>query len=428
MKAILLPLLAAALLAPAAFGQPMADAPARVVASDGPGLLTLAAAINRAQQQNSELRALGAEVAALEARSSQARALPNPTLDYIREGTQEQGGSSAVQVSIPLELGGKRGARVDAAMAETRVAAADLEAGRLRVQAEVVAAFHEVYLAGKRLELANQTSESARKSSQSASARVVAGKISPVEETRAKVAEANLQVEALQAKRELGEARVKLALLWGGDPATLPTLASPELPLPRAVSEAALAAGLAQAPLLQRSAAELDARTATARLERSKRYPDVSLVVGQKREGLARERQTIVGLSVPLPIFDSNQGAIREADRRIDKSRAEQTFTRQRLAADVAQAAIRLNAALDQERVIREDVLPGGQSAFAAARTGFEAGKFNFLEVLDTQRTYFQAQAQHLRTISDAHRAAADLATLIGPALPHSTLLQQDAK
>lgn len=428
MKAFLVPMLAAALLAPDASAQPVRRAEPTQAAQQSGDPLSLATAVDRAQQQNSELRAMRAEVEALEARSAQAGALPNPTVEYLREGTRDQGGTSALQLSIPLELGGKRSARVDAAMAEMRVATADLEGGRLRVQAEVVAAFHEVYLAQRRLELATQTSASARQSSQSASARVIAGKISPVEETRAKVAEANLQVEAIQARRELAEARVKLALLWGGDAAILPALAAPDLPLPRAVSDSSISAALAKAPLLQRSTADLDWRTAAARLERSRRYPDVSLIVGQKREGVRRERQTIVGVSVPLPIFDRNQGAIREADRRIEKSQAELAFHRQRLAADVAQAAIRLNASLDQERVIREEVLPAGQSAFAAARTGFEAGKFNFLEVLDAQRTYFQAQAQHLRTISEAHRAAADLATLIGTVPPNSTFHQQDAK
>ncbi|UUZ48959.1 TolC family protein [Massilia sp. B-10] len=149
---------------------------------------------------------------------------------------------------------------------------------------------------------------------------VASSKISPVEETRAKLAEANLQVEAIQARRDLAEARIRLALLWGGDPDGL-SLATPELALPPAADPAAVTAMLAGAPAMQRAAADLDWRSAAARLERSKRYPDVSLIVGQKREGSGRERQTLVGLSVPLPLFDRNQGAIREADHRIDKAR-----------------------------------------------------------------------------------------------------------
>lgn len=428
MKAYLMPMLAAALFAPAAFAQSTHKAVPTTAVHQAIGALTLTAAVDRAQQHNSELRVLREEVAALEARAEQAGARPNPSLEYLREGDTQQDGATALQVVIPFELGGKRSARIDASTAELQVARADLAAGSLRVQAEVVAAFHEAYLAEKRLDLATQTGELARQSSVSAGARVVAGKISPVEETRAKVAEANLQVEAIAARRDLAEARVKLALLWGGDPVGL-SLAVPAIALPHAPNQSGLAATLAGSPGVQRANADIDYRVAAARLERSKRYPDVSLIVGQKREGVGRERQTILGLSVPLPLFDRNQGAIREADRRIDKSRAELAWQQQRLHAEAAQAAIRLSAALEQERVIREDVLPGGQSAFAAARTGFEAGKFNFLEVLDAQRTYFQAQAQHLRAISEAHRAAADLATLIGPNNPiNSTFHQQDAK
>jgi cobalt-zinc-cadmium efflux system outer membrane protein len=428
MKAFIVPMLAAALLAPAAHAQqPPIAGPVPLSQHDGASL-SLANAIGRARQNNSELRILAQEVAALEARAQQAGARLNPTIEYLREGKQDQAGASTLQVAVPLELGGKRSARVDAAMAELQVAVADLAVARMRVQAEVVGAFHEAYLAELRLALANSTSESARLSTHSAASRVVAGKISPVEETRSKVAEANLQVEAVQARRDLAEARIKLAFLCGSAPDALPKLAAPDLPLPVPPSERALAERLAAAPVAQRATADLAWRNAAARLERSRRYPDLSVIVGQKREGIGRDRQTVLGLSVPLPLFDRNQGAILESQRRVDKSRAEQEAGQMRLRADAAQAASRLDAALEQERLIREHVLPAGESAFSAAGKGFNAGKFSFLEVLDAQRTYFHAQAQHLRAVSEAHRAAADLAALMGPDTASSTIYQQDTQ
>ncbi len=413
MKAFIVPLLAAALAAPLALGQP--------TQSDR---FSLASAIDRAQQHNGGLLALTQEIAALQARGVQAGTPPNPSLEYLREGKHEQGGAITLQVAIPFELGGKRGARLDANAAEMQLATADLAVARMRVRAEVVAAYHEAYLAEQRLDLATQASAAARESTRSASARVTAGKISPVEETKAKVAEANLQIEAIEAKRDLAEARTKLALLWGGDAGELPRLATPDGRLPAAPSDSALTDAIAKAPLLQRAAAELDWRNASVRLERSNQYPDLSLILGTKREGVGRERQSVVGVSLPLPLFNRNQGAIIEAERRVDKSRAELESARQRLRAEASMAAARLTAALAQERVIREDVLPGGRSAFVAASKGFDAGKFNFLDVLDAQRTYFQAQAQHLRAIADAHRAAAALATLVG--LPAGTTESTD--
>ena len=58
--------------------------------------------------------------------------------------------------------------------------------------------------------------------------------------------------------------------------------------------------------------------------------------------------------------------------------------------------------------------LPGAKSAYDAATIGFENGKFNFLEVLDAQRTYFTAKSQYLKALGEAHRAAADVDRLLG--------------
>jgi cobalt-zinc-cadmium efflux system outer membrane protein len=55
----------------------------------------------------------------------------------------------------------------------------------------------------------------AQRASQAASRRVTAGKISPVEETKARVAEASARVELNQAQRELVSARKRLAASWG---------------------------------------------------------------------------------------------------------------------------------------------------------------------------------------------------------------------
>jgi cobalt-zinc-cadmium efflux system outer membrane protein len=72
--------------------------------------------------------------------------------------------------------------------------------------------------------------------------------------------------------------------------------------------------------------------------------------------------------------------------------------------------------------------LPGAQSAFDAATRGFELGKFSFLEVLDAQRTLFQAKSQYLRTLSVAHQSAAEIERILGDASPDSTLASASAK
>ena len=61
-----------------------------------------------------------------------------------------------------------------------------------------------------------------------------------------------------------------------------------------------------------------------------------------------------------------------------------------------------------------QEILLGAQSAYEAARKGFEFGKFSFLEVLDAQRTLFQAKTQYIQTLALAHQAEADIQSLLG--------------
>jgi len=400
-KAICVPLLAAICLAPA-WAQPS---------------LTLAGALERARQSNPELQALALEASAVDAAGRQTALLPNPSLDYLREGKNSEGGSSIVQLSIPLELGGKRAARMEAARAGSRAAALDLAIGRARIEAEVAAAYQQAYLAQEHVALAAQISETGRRSSDAAARRVLAGKVSPVEEARARVAEANWRMEGVAAQRELDEARIKLASLLGNAGSEIGTLAAPVSPAEAGLPGERLEGLIASAPAIERAMVEVEAGKASLRLERAARVPDVSLVVGSKRsEGPERDRvrQNIIGLSVPLPLFNRNQGAILAAERRTDKARSELEATRLRIRAEALQAHARMQAAMQQERLVREDVLPGARYAAEAAMKGFEAGKFNYVEVLDAQRTWVQAQGQHLRAISDFYRSRADLAKLVG--------------
>jgi hypothetical protein len=79
------------------------------------------------------------------------------------------------------------------------------------------------------------------------------------------------------------------------------------------------------------------------------------------------------------------------------------------LSTEVTQNEERLKALVVEAQTLQSEIMPGARSAYEAASKGFELGKFSFLEVLDAQRTFFQARAQYLRSLSDAHRTAAEL-------------------
>lgn len=383
--------------------------------------LTLKAALELAFGANPELSAAGRELEALEATIIQAQVRRNPEIATSIDDTRRATRTTTLQVNQPIELGGKRAARIEAAERGRDAASADLDAKRAEIRAAVVAAFFDVLVAQERLRLAHASVELAQRATAAASRRVAAGKVSPVEETRARVAEASVRVELTLAGSELVTARKRLASTWGnaiprferaeGDPEALP-------PLP---ALADLNNRLAASPNLLRARIEVDRRLALAEVERSRRVPDLTVSLGARRNEELGLNQAIFGVSIPIPVFNRNQGNLLEALHRTDKARDELSAAGIRLSNELAVAYERLNTARQEVETLRRDILPGAQSAYDAATKGFELGKFSFLDVLDAQRTSFQAKSQYLRALAEAHRSAAEIERILGEALPSST-------
>ena len=178
---------------------------------------------------------------------------------------------------------------------------------------------------------------------------------------------------------------------------------------------------LSTSPTLRRMQLEVERRRSLVDVERSKRIPDVTFSLGVKRPTELQRDQLLFGVSVPLPLFDRNQGNLLEALKREDKARDELQALNMRVSTDVLQARERLDAIRGEVDVLQQDVLPGAKSAYDAATVGFENGKFNFLEVLDAQRTYFAAKSQYLKALAEAHRTAADIDRVLGESGANAT-------
>jgi cobalt-zinc-cadmium efflux system outer membrane protein len=369
-------------------------------------------------QSNPELSAAQYELQAVEASVLQANVMPNPSVEIGIEDRRRETRESTLQLSQPIELGGKRSARMRAAERGRDAAQADLNAKRAEVRASVIAAFFDVLSAQERMKLAKESAELAQRATTVASRRVAAGKVSPVEETKARVAESSVRLEFAQARSELVSARKRLSATWG-NPSPRFELADGQFDsLPALPDQTQLAQRLTTAPGLTRARFEVDRRQALAQVERSRRIPDMTVSVGVKRSEELGSNQAIVGVSVPLPFFDSNQGNVLESLRRVDKARDELSATEIRLDGELAQAYEKLSVSRQEAESLQSEVVPGAQSAYDAAAKGFEFGKFGFLDVLDAQRTLLQAKSQYLRALSDAHRAAADIDRILGEPMP----------
>lgn len=378
------------------------------------GKLTLEQAQTLAASKSFAVRAAERELDASDGAFEQAGARRNPELNASVEDTQRSTRQTTATIAFPIELGGQRAARLRAADRGRALATAELAQVRAQLRADVGRAFFNVLVAQERVALTSSSADLAARGADAVGKRVAAGKVSPVDATRAGVDLANAQLELLEAGAELDIARQALVALWGETEFRFDALQDDieNMPVPKAAAE--LVQALDDSPALMTSRIEVDRRLALVEVERTKRIPDLTLSVGAKRDNDLGRTQAIVGISIPLPFFDRNQGATYAALMQAEKASDEFQLTRIRLRTELQQATSQLTVARSSALTLQSTVLPAARQAYDAATRGFDAGKFGFLDVIDAQRSLLQARARYLTALSTAHQAAAAIDRVLG--------------
>jgi cobalt-zinc-cadmium efflux system outer membrane protein len=407
--------------------EPEAALPAWPVTGTGDprGALSLRQALHETLLHNPELLAFSFELRAIEARRLQAGLLPNPELSAELENFGGSGSTrgvqsaeATIQLSQLIELGGKRAKRLRLTGLERDVAGFEYEAKRLEIFTDTSKAFVEALSAQERLAQTTELLRLAERVLGAVSQRVKAGKVSPVEETRARIAISTARLHIRQARSAYEAARKRLASFWGSTTPRFERLSGSLETTASIPSEEQLAARMQKNPDIARWAVETDARRAQVAVEQSKRIPDVTVSGGVRYIHETDDPAFVVGFSVPLQLFDRNQGGIREARTRLEQAEHERRAAEVRVGTALSEAYQNLVRAADEVQALQQDVLPATHKTFQAIQEGYRQGKFGFLDVLDAQRTLFETRGQFLEALTAYHQAVADIERLIGEGLP----------
>ena len=387
------------------------------------GELTLVDALAAALQNSPRLEAFDWQVRADEARALQAGLFPNPVLSI--EGENFAGGGEfdrydAAETTVSLGqlvlLGGKRVKRHRVAMLSRELSGWDYEAARLDVFTETTQRFVAALAARERLALTVEILRISRESLDATKARVRAGAASSVEEARSSVAVATLDVARKRREVEFDAAKKSLATSWAGDVqfdaltgdlATLRTLP----PLERIRSE------LANNPDLARWSSEIARREAQVELARAGAIPDVTAGLGVRHFNDSDDAALVFGVEVPIPVFDRNQGARAAALASVNRTRALARDARLVLFRALVSAHANALAAEQNAKALEATVLPQADAAYRRTRDAYRKGLFRLVDVLDSQRTLFDARAEYVNALAQFHTAAAEIERLAGSSL-----------
>ncbi len=372
--------------------------------------ITLADALTRAASTSPALAAAEADVAAAEGRAQQAGFRPNPELGLEVENFAGTGSFSGVRdaettlsVGQRFELGGKRPARQRAAQAEVEAARLRLSVARADLLKDVRDAYAEAFADGRRVELAREQFLRAENLQTIATELVDAGREPPLRALRARTAALEAVARVRAAEAEYAEAQRALAALWGG---------ADDLPEPVAPTDEAVPAATvdpAEALDVRLAEAEVASSVAVVARERTLSRPDVTVSVGARQFQGSDDTALVVGASLPIGIFDRNQGNIAAAN-------AERTGAEARRNAALAGAIRRtrdaqaaLRTAEARLAFLETRAEPEAIEAVRIAREGFSAGRFTLLDVLDAEEALNTVQSELITAQLDRAQAIAAL-------------------
>lgn len=380
------------------------------------GELTLAQAIETALRRNPQLLASRYELTAAQARILQAGLRLNPELGVELEnfaGSGAANGVDALETTLSLsqviELGGKRGLRRSIAEADSSLITIEQRARQLDVLAEVTRRFIDVVAAQERTRFAAENSQLARQTLDTVTARVQAARAPVAEASRARIGVTRAAIEQRQAATDLRSARYALASLWGSSEPNF-TSANADLFTFASVQQfAALIAQIERNPDITRFASEARLREAELRLAQAQARPNLAFSLGVRRLGESNDTALVAGFSMPLPVFDRNQGSIREARVRRVQSDVELQAALVRARATLYGVYQEMTAARERAESLRNDAVPQAQIALEQTQSGYERGRFSFLDLLTSQQELLALRGAAIDAAADYHRLLAEL-------------------
>ena len=381
--------------------------------------VTLDEAVALAMRENRTLRAKQFEHQATRAGEITAGLRPNPVGTYTTDhlGSRNVDREYAVSVGQPIELGGKRERRLDSARAATRVSEFELADTQRQIVALVKRTFTDAQVALATLTLAQDNLRALDDVERIQRFRAERGDISELELTRIQIQRFAFERDAADARQAIRSAKIGLRTLAGLD--SLPgefeiagDLEFRDRPFDR---EELYRTTLANRPDVRAAEASRDKARADVDLARANAWWDVTPQVEYRRIG--SESTIGVGVSVPIRIFDRNQGEIARTRAEVQRTEALRQASAVQALADVDAALAAVVTSREKVILLRDTYLPKAQRARETVEFAYRRGGVSLLDYLDAQRTYRETALEHIRTVGAYWGAVYQLEAAVGGSL-----------
>lgn len=222
-----------------------------------------------------------------------------------------------------------------------------------------------------------------------------------------------IRAEFEAAERELPSARRALAAVIGDPKMPVEAAIGNFEDLPVYDPDRTLDLVMATHPDVQSARVGVARAAAAVRRARAEVIPDIALTTGYVLQYENKSQDFSIGATAPVPVWNRNQGAIRAAQAELASARQEVARMENDLAERVA-AALRLHvAARRKAELFKKEIIPKAIEAAELSLKAFQGGQFEYLRVIQAQRSVAEARLEYNKALGDAWKGAAQLSGLL---------------
>jgi outer membrane protein, multidrug efflux system len=351
--------------------------------------LDLEAALHRIEQARAQAKVAGAALyPAINASSSTSRTFQDQTSEAARSGAS---------ISYEVDLWGKNRNQAGAAGHRAQASEFDREALRLLVTADATNFYSELLSLNDRIRIAEFNLKNAEEILRIIEARFSQGAVSGLEVSQQRVAVNNFRTALASLIEQRSFAANALAILLGLAPQdfAMPTAELVSLRMPE-VNLTPPATLLTVRPDIQSAEAGLRAANADIGVARAAFFPSLILGVDPSIAagfGGPAAAATSLAANLVAPIFNGGKlrGNLEDVTARQKELAAQYQKTVLTAFGEVEDALAALKSA-NERAVIAQASVTESQNAYNIAKARFDAGAVDYLNLLDAQRSLYEAQ------------------------------------
>lgn len=355
-------------------------------------------------------------VAAARGRWVQAGLYPNPLIGY--SGQQLGSGGQAEQNGVLIEqefitAHKLRNARESAGW-EVNRASQDLEAMRRKVLTDVRIGFYETLFAERRHLVTRDLADINERVVASAQQLFDAGEVGKVDVLRARIERDQALIDLRKADNRLDAAWRRLAAAAGvTELGRRPLAGQPEDVWREIPWDDARSSVLSQSPELAAARASVQQAAWRLRLEESRVFPNITVQGIVQYDNAVGGTNGNIQATAPLPLFNRNQGAIREARADLTEAQASIDRISLRLERELSLVYERYSNAQFQAKKYADSLLPDARSTLDLVRQGYAAGEIAFIDLLNAQQTYAEVYLAYIDSLRDVWVAISEIDGLL---------------